>query len=64
MEVVWNGELHRVGCDRVVLTGGAYGSPLMLERSGIGDPEVLRAAGVDVLHELPGVGKNLHDHPP
>lgn len=63
VEVLWNGELHRVGCDRVVLTGGAYGSPLMLERSGIGDPEVLRAAGVDVLHELPGVGKNLHDHP-
>ncbi len=63
VEVLVVGELHRVGCERVVLTGGAYGSPLMLERSGIGDPAVLRAAGVEVVHELPGVGANLHDHP-
>ncbi len=63
VEVLWEGALHRVDCDRVVLTGGAYGSPGMLERSGVGDPEVLRAAGVDVVHALPGVGSNLHDHP-
>jgi choline dehydrogenase len=47
----------------VVLAGGAYGTPLVLERSGIGDPAVLRAAGVHVRVPLPGVGANLHDHP-
>jgi choline dehydrogenase len=63
VEVLCDGLLHHVECDRVVLTGGAYGSPGMLERSGVGDPEVLRAVGVDVVHALPGVGANLHDHP-
>lgn len=47
----------------VVLAAGAYGTPLVLERSGIGDPAVLRAAGVHVRVPLPGVGANLHDHP-
>lgn len=53
----------RVEAGTVVLTGGAYGTPLVLERSGIGDPSVLRAAGIDVVAALPGVGANLHDHP-
>ncbi|MFL5759168.1 MAG: GMC family oxidoreductase [Thermomicrobiales bacterium] len=55
--------LRRVNADRVVLAGGAYGSPAMLLRSGIGDPEDLRAAGITPVHALPGVGRNLHDHP-
>lgn len=63
VEVLHDGRLERVGCDRVVVTAGAYGSPGILERSGIGDPDVLRAARVEVRHELPGVGANLHDHP-
>ena len=46
----------------VVLAGGVYGTPLLLERSGIGAPEALRAAGVQVRVALPGVGGNLHDH--
>ncbi len=47
----------------VVLSAGAIGSPQILMLSGIGAGEDLRAAGVDPRHELPGVGRNLQDHP-
>jgi choline dehydrogenase len=47
----------------VVLTAGAIGSALILQRSGIGSEDDLRPAGVDVFHRLPGVGRNLQDHP-
>lgn len=46
----------------VLLSAGAIGSPQILEVSGVGRGEVLRAAGVEVLHELAGVGENLQDH--
>ncbi len=52
-----------VRADRVVLAAGTYGSPAILLRSGVGDPDELRKAGVDARHRLPGVGRNLHDHP-
>ncbi|WP_018235814.1 GMC family oxidoreductase [Ensifer sp. BR816] len=45
-----------------VLCGGAIGSPHILELSGIGNPEILRANGNEVHHALPGVGENLQDH--
>ncbi len=47
----------------VVLAAGAIGSPQLLQLSGIGAPDDLRAVGVDVRHALPGVGQNLQDHP-
>jgi choline dehydrogenase len=47
----------------VVLALGAFGTPELLVRSGIGDPAQLRALGVDVTAALPGVGRNLQDHP-
>ena len=47
----------------VVLSAGAIGSPQLLQLSGVGAPDDLRAAGVDVRHALPGVGRNLQDHP-
>jgi choline dehydrogenase len=47
----------------VVLALGAFGTPELLVRSGIGDPEQLRALGVDVVAARPGVGRNLQDHP-
>jgi choline dehydrogenase len=47
----------------VVLALGAFGTPELLVRSGIGDPAALRALGVDVVAALPGVGRNLQDHP-
>jgi choline dehydrogenase len=53
----------RVACGRVVVSAGTYESPVVLLRSGIGDPDELREAGIDPQHVLPGVGRNLHDHP-
>ena len=47
----------------VVLAAGAIGSPQLLMVSGIGPAEHLRALGIDVIHDLPGVGANLQDHP-
>src|SRR5688572_380578 len=47
----------------VILAAGAIGSPQLLLLSGIGHPDELRAAGVAPRHELPGVGRNLQDHP-
>jgi choline dehydrogenase len=46
----------------IVLAGGAINSPQLLLLSGIGPAGELRAAGVSVEHDLPGVGKNLQDH--
>lgn len=46
----------------VILTAGAIASPQLLQLSGIGPGDLLRANGIDVLHHLPGVGENLQDH--
>ena len=46
----------------VVLAAGAIGSPQILQLSGIGPGALLQAHGIPVLHALPGVGENLHDH--
>ena len=46
----------------VIVSGGAYGSPQLLLLSGIGPAKHLQDMGVKVLHDLPGVGSNLHDH--
>ena len=47
----------------VVLAAGPLASPQILELSGIGNSEILRRHGIDVVHHLPGVGENLRDHP-
>ena len=46
----------------VVVSAGSIASPQLLELSGIGNGERLRDIGIDVRHELPGVGENLRDH--
>jgi choline dehydrogenase len=46
----------------VIVSTGSINSPQLLELSGIGRPEVLKAQGIDVRHALPGVGENLRDH--
>jgi choline dehydrogenase len=46
----------------VILSAGAVQSPQLLELSGIGQGERLRALGIDVVKEMPGVGENLQDH--
>ena len=57
-----NGAMH-IAAGRAILAGGAYGSPLVLLRSGLGPAAELRAAGIAPRHDLPGVGRNLQDHP-
>ncbi|HET6338409.1 MAG TPA: GMC family oxidoreductase N-terminal domain-containing protein [Polyangiales bacterium] len=47
----------------VILSAGAVDSPRLLLLSGVGPADELRRARVDVVHDLPGVGGNLHDHP-
>ncbi len=47
----------------VILAAGAVHSPAMLMRTGIGPAPQLAALGIEVLHDLPGVGENLRDHP-
>lgn len=65
IEVVRKGEKHptAVRCEgEVILTSGAIGSPRTLMLSGIGDADELRKLGITPTHNLPGVGKNFHDH--
>lgn len=60
-----NGRCHSVYLKdggEVILSAGAIGSPQILELSGVGRGEVLKNAGVDVRHELAGVGEALQDH--
>jgi choline dehydrogenase len=53
----------QVSAARFVIAGGTYGSPAILLRSGIGDPDELHEAGVEPAIPMSGVGRNLHDHP-
>lgn len=46
----------------VILAGGSYRSPSMLEYSGVGNPKILEPLGIDIKVSLPGVGENLMDH--
>jgi choline dehydrogenase len=52
-----------ISADSVILSAGSYGSPAILMRSGIGPADHLRACGIAVAVDAPGVGANLHDHP-
>jgi choline dehydrogenase len=62
--VVRDGEhLTEIGASRVMVCAGAYGSPAVLLRSGIGPAGELAAIGIKPVHDLPGVGRNLHDQP-
>src|SRR6201987_2850809 len=57
------GEVREARSGRAVgVSAGAFNSPQLLELSGIGQPERLRQLGIEVCHELPGVGENLRDH--
>ncbi|MDX8348181.1 choline dehydrogenase [Cognatiyoonia sp. IB215446] len=46
----------------VLLCGGAFNSPQLLQLSGVGRPEDITPHGISMVHELPGVGQNLQDH--
>jgi choline dehydrogenase len=64
IDYLQQGQVYRVHADReVILSSGAIASPQLLQLSGIGAPDHLRALGIEVQHDLPGVGENLNDHP-
>lgn len=46
----------------VIVCGGAFGSPQLLQLSGVGRPEEITQHGIEMVHALPGVGQNLQDH--
>lgn len=63
VEFIHNGQKHTVKANReVIVAGGAINTPQILELSGIGDPKILQAAGVECLVDLPSVGTNYQDH--
>ena len=63
VEFSLGGVPHRVTARiETLLTAGAIGSPMILQRSGIGPAALLQQRGVPLVHELPGVGGNLQDH--
>ncbi|KAJ7576814.1 GMC oxidoreductase [Mycena floridula] len=63
VEYSTGGSLHTVQANKeVILSSGVVGSPQLLMVSGVGPKDVLTAAGVTVLSELPGVGQHLQDH--
>ena len=63
IEAESGGEFFTVESDQIILSGGAIASPQILMLSGVGPTDHLRNMGIPVVHELPGVGENLRDHP-
>lgn len=63
VEVEVDGLLQTVHGGEIVLAAGALHSPAVLLRSGVGPKEQLSSLGIAVMHDLPGVGENLKDHP-
>ncbi len=63
VEVESAGERFRVYGEQIVLSAGPIGSPHLLMLSGVGPADHLREFEIPVLHDSPGVGQNLRDHP-
>ena len=63
VQVESGGETFVVEADEIVLSSGSIGSPHILLLSGVGPAGQLAAAGIPQVHELPGVGQTLRDHP-
>ena len=58
-----NGVSQMVNVRReIILSGGAFNSPQLLELSGVGQPKILKNVGIPIVHELNGVGHELQDH--
>lgn len=63
VDIVQNGKRETIRIEgEVIVAAGAIGSPRLLMLSGLGPAEHLRALGIGVAVDLPGVGQNLHDH--
>lgn len=62
VEYLHGGAVHVAHGAEIILCGGAFNSPQLLQHSGVGNASHLRTLGLDVVHDLPGVGENLQDH--
>jgi choline dehydrogenase len=62
VEVVKNRRTQRITAGEVILCGGAFNSPQLLQLSGVGRADDLGALNIPVVEDLPGVGENLQDH--
>ncbi len=62
VDYIQNGKKVSVRGQEVLLSGGAINSPQVLQLSGVGDEQHLRSLGIDVVHDLKAVGRNLQDH--
>ncbi len=58
--VICDGE--RISAGEVIVSGGAINSPQLLQLSGVGPADLLEPLGIEMVHDLPGVGANLQDH--
>ena len=63
VQVESGGEVYQLEANQIVLSAGAMASPQILMLSGVGPANHLREMGIPVIHDLPGVGQNLRDHP-
>jgi choline dehydrogenase len=62
VDYTMRGSHRSAAAGEVILCGGAFNSPQLLQLSGIGNATELEAVGVGVIHDLPGVGEHLQDH--
>ena len=63
IEAESGGEVFTVEGNEIIVSSGAIASPQLLMLSGVGPREHLESFGIEVVHDLPGVGQNLRDHP-
>ncbi|HYD57163.1 MAG TPA: GMC family oxidoreductase N-terminal domain-containing protein, partial [Burkholderiales bacterium] len=57
-----DGRTQKAEGREIILSGGAFNSPQLLELSGVGNAGMLREKGIDVVHDAPDVGEHLQDH--
>jgi choline dehydrogenase len=62
VEAKVNGQTYNIYGNDIVLCGGAFNSPQLLQLSGVGNAKELEAVGVKPIHDLPGVGEHMQDH--
>ena len=63
VEAESGGEMFTVDGDQIIVCSGSVASPQLLMLSGVGPADQLRSFGIELVHDSPGVGKNLRDHP-
>ncbi len=63
VEAISDGQTYKVYARETIISAGAFGSPMLLMRSGIGPEDHLSEMGIETKHHLPGVGRNLRNHP-